>query len=704
MIGPTSPAACPPARGRTTPAPRATTALLAALVLGILATLAGPPPPAGAQEPPRPIRVDLTSFEPAVPSRDGELTIKGTLTNTSDDPIANVRAYLWRNQAPLTNRTSLDEVLAGEATPTGDRVPIDGAFQNVTLDRGPMQPGEKLAFTVTAKIADLDFPRRGGVYLTGVDVLGQVDNGPTSVPGRTRLFLPLPAASDAPPTRTKITSIVALTSQPSMLTPGVFADDHLATELARGGRLTALLAAAGRPGMSWAIDPSLHEELSAMAAGYRVREADGTLTDGGGAELARRWLTQFERLDRSAGFRLPYATLDLRAATRTDDPWLIDQSARLGEASELGDLPLLAWGGDGELDQRTLEAVRPFGPTAVLTSNADSAHRLLAAQPASPAPLVRYDPLAYTGGPLPADGVRPLHQRQRLLGESLVDAISQVGGGGTVRLITQPDEAAADAASDAPWVERLTLTGLLDSDPQEWNGTFREPDAPTLSDEQLGALAELRGDVGSYLGAWLDPDRARPQFDAVLVRGASATWRGAAEARDGYLDPIRRELADFFAGRSLSLRAQSRVTMSNQQGQFPVTIANALPESLRVSVVFDSENAARLKVPPVRDVVVGGGESTTVTLSPEAAGNGTVGVTGHLVTPDGRRIGNGVKIDVEATQLGAVGWVIVAISGVVLAVSTLLRIRQVRREGRGSRRGDRATGTGRHPADARVGP
>ena len=84
---------------------RAVRALLTliALVTAGLATAVGPTP-AYAEEPVALVRITLTSTTPALPTRDGDITLSGTATNITAHRIFRAQAYFWRNQAPITNR------------------------------------------------------------------------------------------------------------------------------------------------------------------------------------------------------------------------------------------------------------------------------------------------------------------------------------------------------------------------------------------------------------------------------------------------------------------------------------------------------------------------------------------------------------------------------------------------------------------------
>ena len=82
------------------------TALL--LTAGALLAPAVRPPPAAAQEPQAFVSITLTSIEPALPSPDSTVTLKGTVTNTSPGVLSNLQAIFWRapNLPLLTARGS----------------------------------------------------------------------------------------------------------------------------------------------------------------------------------------------------------------------------------------------------------------------------------------------------------------------------------------------------------------------------------------------------------------------------------------------------------------------------------------------------------------------------------------------------------------------------------------------------------------------
>ncbi len=254
---------------------RALLALLAgcAALLGPLAAV----PSAVAAEPAAQVRITLTSMTPALPERDGTVTLAGQVRNVTDQRLFRLQAIFWRNQAPITSTEGVEQALASESNvPVGAR--RTAYYQDLYRPEDPyLEPGATADFRITAPVADLQLPSTDGLYLIGVHVLQ--DGNPTAI-GRARTFAPVLA--EPPDADLRLTSLVVLASRPSQLRRGVLADEHLADEVAPGGRLQALLAAADSDGASFAVDPALVEELTTMRGGYLVQGADGSTTPGRG--------------------------------------------------------------------------------------------------------------------------------------------------------------------------------------------------------------------------------------------------------------------------------------------------------------------------------------------------------------------------------------------------------------------------------------
>src|SRR5690606_15710606 len=107
---------------------------------------------------------------------------------------------------------------------------------------------------------------------------------------------------------------------------------------------------------------------------------------------------------------------------------------------------------------------------------------------------------------------------------------------------------------------------------------------------------------------------------------------------------------------------------------------NGLPFAVTVRLVFDSAAPQRIQVPPTEFVTVEPGENLTLNVAPEATSNGVVAVAAALQTKGEETFGAPVTIEITATDLGRVGWIIIIVSGAVVLGGTFLRIRAVQRE------------------------
>lgn len=665
-------------------------ATLMALFLMAVGVLAGATPAAAQSGDEHRVSIEISAMEPALPGPDDTITLRGTVTNTSDGELSSGQVMFWRNQSPITTDDDLSTALESDPTeaPFGRR--LVGKPENLfalTSDAEPtLGPGQSRPFEVRSTVADLELPRTAGVYLIGVHVRGQIDRTGNQTLGRARTFVQIAGNTDpakGPVVRDdrsqEVASVVALSSQPTMIRPGIFINDNLAAELGPGGRLRVLLESARRPNVSWIIDPALITELEAMARGYQI-EKDGKFTPGTGQAAARQWLADFGDLDTSDGFRSPYGTPDVAALSHNSDQKALQASRTAGdEVERTKSLPLIGWTRGGELDAEALATMETLEPTAVLTSTADSEQTLL--QPVGKAPLVRYSAGTFAGGPGPDPRATASQVRQRLLAESWIDA--GTSNPQALRVISEPVDAVADEASSAPWLRRVRLQQLLAGEPGEWSGQFDYTDRMRereLRPQQLQGLTNLASAYASISELMVDPATNDRIARAALARSSSSWWRGNDAGFLTFIDPQFVDVNSTLGGGRISLTVQKQFVMSGSSGNFPVTVNNKMDQAIRLNLHFVSQLPQRLSVEPVEEIVVAPGQSLTVPIHPRAVGNGPVQVTAQLTTVSGVPVGKRQSMTIDATNLGAVGWVIVIVSGAVLLATTALRIRQVRRE------------------------
>ena len=672
--------------------------LLLALALAGLAGLLGltvPAPPAAAAEPEALASITLTSISPSLPTRDGTITLKGRVTNTSKEPLVRPQALLWRDQSPITDADGLDSALDSDANvPIGSRLVELGAFQNLYAEDQPeLAPGKSATFSVSAKVADLALAPTDGVYLVGVHV---TQNGVPVAIARSRVFVPV--LSSEPERSLLKATLVVLTSRPSWLAPGLLADDHLARDVAAGGRLRVLLDAAARKDASYAVDPALVSELETMRAGYSVKTADGPVAGTGQADAAR-WLTDLSQL-RAAhdGYRLLFGSPDVAALAHAHADDVLDAAADAGrrvEATE--DLPLLVLPAGGAADAATLQAVAALAPRAVVLSDSATRGAGPLLESSTGTPVLTYTAGGLGGGPGPDPSDDAVHIQQRSLATSWVETTSASGAGAAqVHLVQSAAQATSTSQTDPPWSKETPLGSLLDRAPARWDNELRYPGSAAddeLSPAQLSAIDKLADSERTWHDLLVDGDSADAAGDAAVARAASASWRGRRAASVAYLAPQQASLDTRLIDqvRISSLRKVS--TVAQQGVEFPITIRNDLapagdggtgdPTAIRVRLAFESDNSARLLIKPISADTIG-------ILAPEAGftgnaavtarANGTVPVVAQLYTESGRKVGRPVPIEVRVTQNGTTGWAIAIVAGIVLAVSTTYRIRQVSRE------------------------
>ena len=238
-----------------------------------------------ASDPERPVRVEVSRFEPRTVTPGSLITVTMTLTNTGTVPIDELNVRLQRG-----------DVLLSRAELAADDVDPDPAstvllpFQAVP-ER--LDAGDDLSFTYTVDSAELRLDR-DGVFPVLLNVNGSIDGDTRRVGELSTYVVQQPLL---PVARTAVAWLWPLAERTHRDASGRFADDGLAESVSEEGRLDRALGVIERlrgggsePTLpvTLAIDPALVEELQLMAAGpYEVAGEQGTGTDAAAAFLER---------------------------------------------------------------------------------------------------------------------------------------------------------------------------------------------------------------------------------------------------------------------------------------------------------------------------------------------------------------------------------------------------------------------------------
>lgn len=595
--------------------------------------------------------VDVTITDTTAPVLDLSdpeqvVELSGSVINTSTSRIQFTAVNFWKSTDAIVSQEELDDALDSAAgVPEGERQrPFDeesGHVQIITTDDW-FEPGELATFTVRATVGELDFAPDGAAHLVGVHVRGIVEGvrGNQTV-GRGRILV---AASSSP---LPYTELVELSAGPQRTVAGDFVDNSLSELLATD--LGDLLTLAEAVDSTIVLDPMLLMDARALGEEHTVG-GEPQAPD----EAAAAWAARVDALLADGRvLRLPWGGIDLPRAK---------EMGRLADAVHWADdavtdpvlreLPLAA-NLDSSATPELVKQLGTLGFSFVLARNTSGGS-------IGPVQLVRVsDPEQRGMGP---GGSNTAAQQlgRRVSEELLADTPLSY-------LVRTPAEARTVAALPAHHE-------VVPISPDDAAATFTTPtDTPrwdVLSEriDALLAAAEFRLDLtGIDDQPQLERAAAAALSSSFTTESAALDWLSADQITE--VDPSR-----------ISISAASQFVMGSRTNNFPVTITNGLSVPVTLRLVFDSESPQRIRVPATDFVTIGAGENQTLTLAPEATSNSVVTVEGHMETTDGTPFGSPVSIDITATGLGRIGWIIIIVSGVVVLGGTVWRIRAVQAE------------------------
>ena len=620
--------------------------LLAAVITGVVAS------PARAEGS---VDVNISSVSPQLldlSHPDQTITISGTVRNNTDHSLSKASVHFWRSTAPITEHDDLQQTLTSEPTqPLGRRLVGANNYQ----DLGELAPGASMRFTVSATVQDLNLPKADSAYLLGVHLRADAPDGNHLTAGRGRV---LAIASKKP---LPVSNVVKLAAQPTLLDGSDFQNDSLESQLV--GELSELLAAAEKPVAYTLLDPSLLVEVRALAEEHTVA---GTRTPP--SQNAQDFLNRLNTLI-SAGrvMRLPFGNPDLARLHATGDlssfetalSWS-ETALKTAELGAIADAPLVADLGDNDSQDLAL-TLALHGFKKVFGNNFTSSGMISTTDHSVKAHALRVSSLVLPGiGP--GNTLTEAQIAGRRLAEGLldgsptihlvrsaadIDRAALLEGAETAATLPEPREQAryADTTTQAtPWPKlRSQIQGMFDS-------------------SQL--LEEITGTDRKALNA------------AIAARSFSSGFNSEAEAM-AFVSATPSEKLD---ATKVRLSVSSQFVMGSEKNEFPVTITNPLPVKVTVKVNFTSNSPNRIWVESSELVTLEPGEQRTVNVTLHSAANGVVMVRAQLATQEGTRFGPEAPVEITATGLGRVGWIIIIVSGAVVVGGTFLRIRAVQRE------------------------
>ncbi|HEY2078538.1 MAG TPA: hypothetical protein VGH53_19585, partial [Streptosporangiaceae bacterium] len=272
--------------GRTTGqrAGRALAASLALAAMGMPAALLANQAPAAAAAGKRVaqghVSVTITGMNPQHAGPGTTITLTGTVTNSSRQPISNLSVQLLASSTPVSTSAELRPGRTGQDGLASTPVP-----RGTWKSGSELQPGSTDTWSVKVK-AKLIGMKRFGVY----PLAARAQSGPTGVPlAATSTYLPYMPAKKGPfgssiPAPTKISWVMPLIDKPLLGQPWkrscqVSQAQALAASLRSSGRLGRLLAA-GRGSAGTAEDYSVAAGSQRTAQNHAVRSGQAQSLSG----------------------------------------------------------------------------------------------------------------------------------------------------------------------------------------------------------------------------------------------------------------------------------------------------------------------------------------------------------------------------------------------------------------------------------------
>lgn len=688
--------------GRLTRALAATVAAVAAAALPALAGTAQAQPVTPGGPARVPVTFAVTSMSPSFAKPGQTITISGLVRNVSRTAMRGLSVQLWSSSA-FTSRSALGSYWAGSSVLPQSPVSV----APVTIARLAAKATRHWTIRVPVRVLQLTC---FGVY----PLTAQVDDASGVALASEPALLPYwpgnsGLCSSQAPKPADISWIWPLLDTPHQgACPGL-TDNSLAASIARGGRLSNLLAVgrqyAASARLTWAIDPALLDNLRTMTTPYEV---GGSASCGGAQQQpaspqATTWLRALSQA--TAGqpvFATPYADVDVAALSqhsRTADlsrafaegqrvaGQILRRHFAPGPASAGGTtLADVAWPADGIANLAVLEnlaAVKistvilnsttmPASPSLTYTPSAVTStldgvgtemHVLLADATIS---ALLGSPDAASRQPSAIFRVRQLYLAETAMIVAEAPTIPRAIVVAPPRRWDPSDQLARDLLADtvsAPWLKPASAGQLLELPPDH---VFHSP-PQTVSPAELprrllGRVAGLDRKVGLLESIRTPGSPPDLQLYRAVFGVESSAWRGggaAARQAQTLLSRTSQFVADQLS--MLSVSGNGQVTLGGTVSNVNVSIGNGLGYRVRVRLAVSASNpSVQISMPDNGIFTVPPGVRV-IKLPVHATSGGSATIRLSLTSPEGVPLPvKALSMHIRATEFGALALLICA--------------------------------------------
>jgi hypothetical protein len=472
--------------------------------------------------------------------------------------------------------------------------------------------------------------------------------------------------------------------------------------------------------VTYAVDPDLLFTADALGSPYQLLVGSKTKRIDNTAP-ARSWLSALRNAVVGADvLSLPYADPDAVALTApqtglADEVPLLREQGKRETTKVLGRAPMtsVVWPPAGRLTRRTVESLTSGGATALVVDpialpEPDLEPSRTPDTDVGQLPTNTGQPSVLTVDRALSDLLTPAYDEypgdriveQRWLAETAMISAEAPSVARTIlvapaRRADLHTAVAADAIRDSgrlPWlcaVSLASVAGSTDSCADEVRVEagdvapveLEPPHAGDvfLSTDFLGRVRDLRGISTQFT----DEVLAEPtSTDAVATTGRllrararteSSAWRDEPADGDRMLRLLKDDLDNLRDKVHLQV-GSGIVTLTSSTGVISINVVNELQQPVRVGVVLNAHNRARLSTRETPVTMVPGEHATQINLKVTAQTSGQFPVTAQLVDREGRLFGKPQDLIVRSTQYGRVALAVTGIGAGVLLVAAGFRI------------------------------
>lgn len=641
---------------------KALLAILASALAAVGLTVAAGPAAADEADP---VRIAIAGLTPLVPKSGDTLTVSGTATNTSADPISDATLDLRVSTYPLEYRAQLTEILAGSGARSGDIVK--------SSDPVTIPPAGRANFTLAIPFDQLQLPGNGVYY---VAVQANRAEGPV---GKTATFVPwFPAPTEVAPAQ--VVWLWPVSSPGARDAQGVVLTSDALRAYGPGGRLSNILEAGASKAaeLTWAVDPQTPQEADVLSRGHRQLRG-GVVEDAPGSEAAAQWLSKLRSTTRendvtSLPYAYPDAVTEVVQRLAPDLVLAITAAPRLLEA-QLGQ-PVrggLAWPLGGRLDQPTLNTLSAAGITQVVLSSESVATPDRDSPPFSQLRTDSGSVTAVIADPGLATALAedstipggPVLARQRFLSETALLALESPDLVRTVVAVPpmfwRPDRAGLTqtlaATAVAPWSRLQTLQQALEAAGQPADGTLVTLPTAGLTAAHMAVVKAASANLASIAAVMAAPGAELEGYRQALLRTESAAWVEDPTTGAVLVDRTSAQILE--RQDKVRISPPGTVSFPGSTGRVPITIANDTDGPVTVDLVLTATPAYRMTTEPVAPVTIAAGRKVSLEVPVTLVGSGQLRVNAQLLTPQGGPYGSATTVDLRTTAYSrAAAWVV----------------------------------------------